>query len=89
MFKTNSFIYASLLDDTAVLQSSLYHYTNIFLFSCLDPDQCQDDTKKKDIPLENMANQCIRYLDAKSKHMTMKCLEGEKQYSCSLKTNEE
>ena len=45
--------------------------------------------QKKDIPLENMANQCIRYLDAKSKHMTMKCLEGEKQYSCPLKTNEE
>ena len=28
-------------------------------------DQCQDDTKKN-IPLENMANQYIRYLDAKS-----------------------
>ena len=45
-------------------------YTNIFLFSCLDwsisrwwyMDQCQDDTKKY-IPLENMANQYIRYLD--------------------------
>ena len=47
MCKTNSFIYASLLDDRAVLQSSLYHYTNIFLFSCLDTDQCQDDTKKR------------------------------------------
>ena len=31
----------------------------------------------------------IRYLDAKSKHMTMKRLKGEKQYSCPLKTNEE
>ena len=45
--KTNSFIYASLFDDRTVLQSWLYHYTNIsFLFSCLDLDQCQDDTKK-------------------------------------------
>ena len=31
----------------------------------------------------------IRHLDVKSKHMIMKRLEGEKQYSCPLKTNEE
>ena len=82
--KTNSFIYASLFDDRTVLQSWLYHYTNIsFLFSCLDLDQCQDDTKK--IYLWKIWQ--INVLDI---WMTRKSLEGEKQYSCSLKTmNEE
>ena len=51
-------------------------------------DQCQDDTKKK-CTFGKYGKSIIRYLDAKSKHMTMKCLEGEKQYSCPLKTNEE
>ena len=31
----------------------------------------------------------IRHLDVKSKHMIMKRLEEEKQYSCLLKMNEE
>ena len=70
--KTNSFIYASLFDDRTALQS---HYINILIFFYFHVwiNQYQDVMTgsmsrwyKKNIPLENMANQYIRYLDAKS-----------------------